>query len=1316
MRRLTHSTAASLARGLSLFCALTLLVGCDSGTGSGTGAGDEGAETLPGDQGEQEGQNGGDTAPVQCADGEVLGCDDATCLPVERQGDGECDDALNCGSLDYDGGDCLPPEEACADGEVLACDEETCFAIEGLGDEACDEAVNCEEHDYDGGDCADGPGICGDGNCAGDEDETSCPEDCATSLCAEDEILACDGASCVAATAYGDGNCDTALDCELTEFDGGDCVAQDPCGDGVCGDDEDAEVCPADCAEETGCKEGELVTCDGLDCVSALSLGNGICDAQLDCAEYDGDEGDCSLAPGCGDGSCDAFGGETLENCPQDCACDEDELEVCAGGSCVGADWIGDGICDVELSCLEYDYDGGDCELAECLDDELQSCDGLSCVPAIALGDGQCDGSLACDQYDNDSGDCDPVECDAGFILACDQLTCVDDAKFGDGVCDPELDCMETLLDNGDCAPVGECGDGLCGAGETCSSCPADCGPCLDGSTCCLGSDTPGCDDPECEATVCAIDDFCCLTSWDTYCVACAKGGPGYQGADCSATAGSCDFCHTCGDGICDANAGDTCDNCPEDCEVCVCSDGMVNGCDGVCIAEASLGNGFCDTGLNCEEFNADNGDCLECPEGEIASCVGTCIDENRLGDGTCDLDLQCLKWNFDEGDCEAICSDSQVVNCENGCTTATWPGDGICDAVLNCEEWNYDEGDCPIPCPEGEEWDCEQNCVPDTLFADGTCQPELACQATGWDGLDCEPTCSDTQVVNCDLGCTSATWPGDGICDSVLNCAEFNYDEGDCTPPVCGDGACTADETFENCSDDCEAPAVCGDGVCATGEDMSCPADCVPVCGDGACDAAAEDWMNCPDDCEAPFVCGDGACEEGEDEESCPSDCLVIEPCSDVTFQYADAEATEVLLSGDFNDWATGELATPLVNDGEGNWSVTVALTGGVHQYKFIVDGEWTQDMANDLSADDGMGAMNSVLYVSCGETIDVAGFWESNGGFTADISNAVFVQDYNDGVTAPLSHSVVLYDNDMNAAIVQSAWDDTFEIIAWTDIAEDGSWWYCQAVTGQPTPLAAFEAEGMADDTDPAAGGCGELNFAWNKMMPLPGQSVCEVDEACGDACVCAEGSTCTEGLCVADCEPLTECGDGMNCGSMDDGCGGTVSCGACGDGESCVENACEAECEPLTECGDGMNCGSMDDGCGGTVSCGTCGDGESCVENVCEADAPAPMCDPGYAGCTEEDFAANDMTMVDGPVAIDMVAFGPYDPKCLRVQVGQTVTIGAMPSHPFEKVCAEDDVMDSQNLSTEMVTFTMATPGYYNYKCEFHGSMVGNIHVVP
>jgi plastocyanin len=115
--------------------------------------------------------------------------------------------------------------------------------------------------------------------------------------------------------------------------------------------------------------------------------------------------------------------------------------------------------------------------------------------------------------------------------------------------------------------------------------------------------------------------------------------------------------------------------------------------------------------------------------------------------------------------------------------------------------------------------------------------------------------------------------------------------------------------------------------------------------------------------------------------------------------------------------------------------------------------------------------------------------------------------------------------------------------------------------------------------------------------------------------------------------------------------------------------------------------------------------------------QVDTPAPNCDPAWAGCTEADFNAGDMTAIAGTINIGLVGSQPYSPTCVRVQAGQAVTIEATAVHPFEKVCAEDSVMDLQHTSTSAVTFTFTSPGYYNYRCLNHpSSMVGNIQVVP
>jgi hypothetical protein len=89
---------------------------------------------------------------------------------------------------------------------------------------------------------------------------------------------------------------------------------------------------------------------------------------------------------------------------------------------------------------------------------------------------------------------------------------------------------------------------------------------------------------------------------------------------------------------------------------------------------------------------------------------------------------------------------------------------------------------------------------------------------------------------------------------------------------------------------------------------------------------------------------------------------------------------------------------------------------------------------------------------------------------------------------------------------------------------------------------------------------------------------------------------------------CTPETECTAGFECGTDDNGCGGTINCGTCSGEDTCENNVCvPTGCVPLTECTAGFECGTDDNGCGGTINCGTCGTTTSCVDNTCESGLP-------------------------------------------------------------------------------------------------------------
>ncbi|MEO1012890.1 MAG: hypothetical protein AAFX53_16445 [Bacteroidota bacterium] len=73
-------------------------------------------------------------------------------------------------------------------------------------------------------------------------------------------------------------------------------------------------------------------------------------------------------------------------------------------------------------------------------------------------------------------------------------------------------------------------------------------------------------------------------------------------------------------------------------------------------------------------------------------------------------------------------------------------------------------------------------------------------------------------------------------------------------------------------------------------------------------------------------------------------------------------SDAVEVVLSGSFNDWATEGYHMQRTPNG---WADTLALLGGKHHYKFIVDGKWMTDPQNSVREYDGKGNINSVCMV---------------------------------------------------------------------------------------------------------------------------------------------------------------------------------------------------------------------------------------------------------------------------------------------------------------------------------------------------------------
>jgi hypothetical protein len=132
-------------------------------------------------------------------------------------------------------------------------------------------------------------------------------------------------------------------------------------------------------------------------------------------------------------------------------------------------------------------------------------------------------------------------------------------------------------------------------------------------------------------------------------------------------------------------------------------------------------------------------------------------------------------------------------------------------------------------------------------------------------------------------------------------------------------------------------------------------------------------------------------------------------------------------------------------------------------------------------------------------------------------------------------------------------------------------------------------------------AQGSCPAISHAPLKSCAATGASCGSVSDGMGgvlDCGACPAGLTCggggADGVCG--CTPLTCETAGAQCGTVSDGCGGTLDCGGCPTGLVCGGSGkpgqCAPACTPRRRCGR-FSCGTFDDGCGGTYCCGDVAD---------------------------------------------------------------------------------------------------------------------------
>lgn len=501
----------------------------------------------------------------------------------------------NCGS-DQDCGSCSEGRRTCLveEGRCVACDANT--------GEGCAEGEVCSRY-----------GACIANGATCPTDERGVP---LITCVSSKDCLPCDplhqlcdleAEQCVACTPDDLSNCQSTDTCV-----NGECVPQCPAEctvDADCascgGPGGAANVCNAhkcsECSDTVPCGPGEACSPQGT-CVSVCGTdGEGTCEGSDECSGCIGQGFVCQgSGPGvCGPNvaSCADLGTASIlpdpwdsvsKQCTGDAACAGLNVKINIGATLrdmTGVQQLGDALVGYDMgSCADVTVsDGSSCGVcvpckadADCepinvdaVGDQLFGPPGS--VEASYLADQvfganehtvflYCEKSgpgygvcSVCPGYMNDcrvgggggGGTCDHDECTSGGPLGSDCTACTA------AVCAADDYCCTTAWDATCINEVAQYCDGMsCGGTSVCAH-----SECVSGGA--LTADCSGC-----ATTVCAADDFCCTTSWDSLCVqkaatmcdvGCAGGTCAHS--ECDAGAALTTGCSSCATNVCMADS-----------------------------------------------------------------------------------------------------------------------------------------------------------------------------------------------------------------------------------------------------------------------------------------------------------------------------------------------------------------------------------------------------------------------------------------------------------------------------------------------------------------------------------------------------------------------------------------------------------------------------------------------------------------------------------------------------------------------------------------------------------------------------------------
>ncbi len=200
--------------------------------------------------------------------------------------------------------------------------------------------------------------------------------------------------------------------------------------------------------------------------------------------------------------------------------------------------------------------------------------------------------------------------------------------------------------------------------------------------SCCVSHDSPGCSNPSCCAYICAIDPYCCATTWDSICANEAI-------ANCPSCTAPATSCTSSNDSCCTAHATPYCSN-PTCCGIVCAMDAYCcnNQWDTVCANEAIANCATCGTAAPTSCGNS-NDSCCTAHGTPYCSNPGCCAI-------VCALDPYCCNTQWD-----GICAGEAIANCATCGTAAPTSCDNSDDSccVAHPAPFCSNPGCCAIVC-----------------------------------------------------------------------------------------------------------------------------------------------------------------------------------------------------------------------------------------------------------------------------------------------------------------------------------------------------------------------------------------------------------------------------------------------------------------------------------------------------------------------------------------------------------------------------------------------------------------------------------------